>query len=90
MITHEVFIKNLQCGNCYTSINTILRATKGVVAVEFFKEENKINISSEKLDKAGIITSLQSIGYHEDKEKKFFSKKNSFEYWYCHCCSGCD
>ncbi len=90
MTTHQIFVKNMQCGDSMNSLKYNLLKTNGVTAVDFFEEENKICITGKALGRGEIIAALASLGYSEKENSGIFSKKNSFDHWYCHCCSGCD
>ncbi len=90
MTTHEIFLKNLQCGDCMTAVTSNLLNTKGVTAVDVVEEENKICVTSIAADKKEIIKRLSSLGYSEKESTGIFSKKNTFDHWYCYSCSGCD
>ena len=90
MTTHQIFFKNLQCGDCVNSIKSNLLNIKGVTAADFFEDENKLCITCTALDMEDIIKTLSSLGYSEKENTGVFSKQNTFDHWYCYCCSGCD
>ncbi|MEO7767654.1 MAG: hypothetical protein ABIS01_09520 [Ferruginibacter sp.] len=90
MATHEIFVKSLQCNDCFKSIEAILVKTKGVTEVALFKDEYKVCITGESVTRVEIMASLASLGYFENEVSGAFSKKNTFDFWYCHCCDGCE
>ena len=90
MTTHQIFVKNIQCGDSMNSLKYNLLKTNGITAVDFFEEENRVCITSKTLGRDEIVTALASLGYSEKENSGIFTKKNSFEHWYCYSCSGCD
>ncbi|MEO6719566.1 MAG: heavy metal-associated domain-containing protein [Ferruginibacter sp.] len=90
MNTHLLFVKSIGCSSCMITIRTALLKMKGVAAVDIFKEESKLCVSGESIERADIIEKLATLGYHDNGNTGLFSKQNTFEHWYCYSCASCD
>ena len=47
MKTQEIFVENIKCGGCMTSIKLALEKIKGIAKVEIDKEEEKISLTGD-------------------------------------------
>jgi copper chaperone len=78
MTTHQIFVENIKCGGCMNSIKTALLKLSGVMAVEIFKDEDKVCVSGITVEKEKVVTKLSSLGYPEKGNNNFLSKAKSY------------
>jgi len=90
MTIHQITVKNIHCGDCMRQVKASLLSLEEIREVEFMKTENKIAINGEAVNKEQIVLKLAELGYRELDHTGVFSKPNSYNYWYCYCCSGCE
>lgn len=90
MRTYQILVKSLQCGPCLNKIKASLLKIKGVTTLDIIKEENKIRINGDAIEIEEIIDNLAGLGYRQQGNDGFFSKANTFDYWFCYYCSSCD
>jgi len=48
MKTQEIFVENIKCGGCMTSIKQALEKIKGIAKVEIDLEKEKISLKGDK------------------------------------------
>jgi copper chaperone len=78
MKTQEIFVENIKCGGCMTSIKHALEKIKGIAKVEINKEEEKISLSGENYQISEIIDSLNSMGYPQKGDNTLFKQAKSY------------
>lgn len=78
MKTQEIFVENIKCGGCMTSIKNALEKIKGISKVEINKEEEKISLSGENYQISEIIDSLNSMGYPQKGDNTLFKQAKSY------------
>jgi copper chaperone CopZ len=69
MNTEKIYIANLKCGGCATTITNELSKLKGVSKVLVDNESDSVNISYENIDRKKIIDKLHELGYPEATEE---------------------
>ncbi len=89
-MTHRIIVKSLKCGNSAETIRESLSKVKGVTAIDFFMAENTVCIQGESIAVKEIRGAMNSMQYQERGQEGIFTKKNSYENWYCYSCSDCD
>ena len=78
MKTQEIFVENIRCGGCMTSIKNALEKIKGIVKVEIDKDEEKISLTGEQFQLSEVIDSLNSMGYPQKGENSVFKQAKSY------------
>lgn len=78
MTTLQIFVENIKCSGCMNSIKTTLLKIKGVIAVNIFKEEDKICITGVAVEREEMVAKLAFLGYPEKGNNSLFSKAKSF------------
>ena len=69
MNTEKIYIANLKCGGCATTITNELTKLKGVYKVQVDNESDCIDISYENINREKIIEKLHELGYPEATEE---------------------
>jgi copper chaperone len=69
MQTEKIYIANLKCGGCATTITNELTKLKGVYKVQVDNESDCIDISYENINREKIIEKLHELGYPEATEE---------------------
>ena len=77
MTTHQIFVENIICSGCMNSIKTALLKSKGVTAVEIYKEEDKVCVTGIAIDRERLVSQLSSLGYPEKGNNSLLSKAKS-------------
>ena len=90
MTTHQVFVKNIRCDSSINMLKACLMKAEGVTGLNILKNEQLIEINGDAVIPNQIVDILHAHGYAEIPGTGVYSKKNSFDYWYCHCCGSCD
>jgi copper chaperone len=78
MKTQEIFVENIKCGGCMTSIKNALEKITGVVKVEIDKDEEKIRLTGDQYQIDEVIDSLNSMGYPPKGENSVFKQAKSY------------
>jgi copper chaperone CopZ len=78
MKTQEIFVENIKCGGCMTSIKNALEKINGVVKVEINKDEEKISLTGDQYQLSEVIDSLNSMGYPQKGENSMFKQAKSY------------
>ena len=78
MKTQEIFVENIKCGGCMTSIKNALEKIKGIVKVEIDKDEEKISLTGNQYQLSEVIDSLNSMGYPQKGENSVFKQAKSY------------
>lgn len=78
MVTHQIFVENIKCAGCINTIKDGLQKLPGVIAVDVFKEENKVCITGIAIERQVMADKMLSLGYPEKGHNNFFSKAKSF------------
>jgi copper chaperone len=68
MNTENIYIANLKCGGCATTIIKELSKLKGVSKVQVDNESDSVHISYENIERKKIIEKLHDLGYPEATE----------------------
>jgi len=69
MKTEKIYIANLKCGGCATTITNELTKLKGVFKVKVDNETDCVNIEYENINREKIIEKLHELGYPEATEE---------------------
>lgn len=69
MKTEKIYIANLKCGGCATTITNELTKLKGVFKVQVDNETDCVNIEYENINREKIIEKLHDLGYPEATEE---------------------
>jgi copper chaperone CopZ len=69
MKTEKIYIANLKCGGCATTITNELTKLKGVFKVQIDNETDCVNIEYENINREKIIEKLHELGYPEATEE---------------------
>jgi len=78
MKTQEIFVENIKCGGCMTSIKQALEKIKGIAKVEIDKEEEKISLKGDKYKLREVIDSLNKMGYPQKGNNTLFKQAKSY------------
>jgi copper chaperone CopZ len=78
MKTQEIFVENIKCAGCMTSIKHALLKIKGVSKVEIDKEEEKVSLTGEHYQLSEVIESLNNMGYPQKGENSVFKQAKSY------------
>ena len=74
----ELFVENIKCGGCMTSIKKGILELSGVTHVEIALEEEKITIEGDHLNRAAISKKLDGMGYPEKGNNTLFKEAKSY------------
>jgi copper chaperone CopZ len=78
MKTQEIFVENMKCGGCMTSIKNALEKIKGIVKVEINLDEEKISLTGDQYQLSEVIDSLNGMGYPQKGENSVFKQAKSY------------
>jgi copper chaperone CopZ len=78
MKTQEIFVENIKCGGCMTSIKQALEKIKGISKVEIDKEEEKISLTGDHYKLSEVIDSLNFMGYPQRGDNTLFKQAKSY------------
>ena len=78
MKTQEIFVENIKCGGCMTSIKQALEKIKGIEKVEIDNEEEKISLTGDHYQLNEVIDSLNSMGYPQKGDNTLFKQAKSY------------
>jgi copper chaperone CopZ len=78
MKTQEIFVENIKCGGCMTSIQHALLKIKGIEKVEIDKEAEKISLMGHNYELGEVLASLNSMGYPQNGENTLFKQAKSY------------
>jgi len=78
METQELFVENIKCGGCMTSIKSAIMKFSGVKSVEINLEEEKITIAGKGIKKEAILKKLTSLGYPEKGNNSMLNLAKSY------------
>ena len=78
MKTQEIFVENIKCAGCMTSIKHALLKIKGIEKVEIDKEAEKISLMGHKYELSEVLDSLNGMGYPQKGENTLFKQAKSF------------
>ena len=65
MTTHQIFVENIKCNGCINSIKNALLKNKGVIAVEIYKQEDKVCVTGVAIERSEMVSNLSALGYPE-------------------------
>jgi copper chaperone CopZ len=74
----EIFVENVKCGGCMTSIKKGILELAGVTHVDIELEEEKITIQGDHLNRTAITKKLDGMGYPEKGNNTFFKEAKSY------------
>lgn len=75
--TQTVLVENIRCGGCIKSIRDALLKLPGVTAVEVYKEEEKVEVTGNDLERESITGTLAILGYPERGNNSLLRKARS-------------
>lgn len=78
MKTQEIFVENIKCSGCMTSIKNALEKIKGIESVEINLDEEKISLTGDQYQLSEVINSLNSMGYPQKGENSVFKQAKSY------------
>ena len=78
MKTQEIFVENIKCAGCMTSIKHALLKIKGVTKIEIDKDEEKVSLMGHKYELSEVIKSLNSMGYPQKGDNTLFKQAKSY------------
>jgi copper chaperone CopZ len=78
MKTQEIFVENIKCGGCMTSIKQALEKIKGIAKVEIDLEKEKISLKGDKYKLSEVIDSLNKMGYPQKGDNTLFKQAKSY------------
>jgi len=78
METQEIWVENIKCNGCLTSIKLAIMKLAGVKSVEINLEEEKITVVGKGVKKEAIIKKLTSLGYPEKGQNTIFNQAKSY------------
>jgi copper chaperone len=68
MKIETIYIANLKCGGCATTITKELGNLTGVTEVKVDNDNDSVTVSYENIDRKEIISKLHDLGYPEATE----------------------
>jgi copper chaperone CopZ len=74
----ELFVENIKCGGCMTSIKKGILELAGVTHVDIALEDEKITIEGGHLNRAAIAKKLDGMGYPEKGNNTLFKEAKSY------------
>ena len=78
METQEIWVENIKCNGCITSIKLAIMKFAGVKSVEIDLEKEKITIGGKGVKKEAILKKLTSLGYPEKGHNTIFNQAESY------------
>ena len=78
MKTQEIFVENIKCAGCMTSIKHALLKIKGIAKVEIDQGEEKISLMGNKYELSEVLASLNSMGYPQKGDNSIFKQAKSY------------
>jgi copper chaperone CopZ len=73
-----IWVENIKCGGCITSIKSAIMKFAGVKSVEINLEEEKISIVGQGVKKEAILKKLTSLGYPEKGHNTILNQAKSY------------
>jgi copper chaperone CopZ len=74
----SVYMENIKCGGCVTSITFELLKMKGVSSVNINIDEELIIVQGSNFSKEEIIAKLSSMGYPEKGKNNLLKQAKSY------------
>lgn len=78
MKTQTIFVENIKCAGCMTSIKQALLKIKGIAKVEINQDEEKISLIGNKYELSEVIDSLNRMGYPQKGDNTLFKQAKSY------------
>jgi copper chaperone CopZ len=78
MTTEIIFVENIKCGGCMSSIKDAIKKLKGVSDIEIEKESDKGTIYGTAILRGTLVNKLANLGYPEKGNNSAFAKIKSF------------
>lgn len=69
MKNEKIFVANLKCSGCASTVKKELQKIKGVQSVDVDIENDCVDVGYEDVDRDVIIKKLHALGYPEATEK---------------------
>jgi copper chaperone CopZ len=74
----ELFVENIKCAGCMTSIKKGILELAGVTHVDIALAEEKITIEGDHLNRTTIAKKLDGMGYPEKGNNTLFKEAKSY------------
>lgn len=78
MKTEVIFVENIKCGGCMSSIKETVKKIEGVSDVSIDKDLDQVTVSGENLNREIIVDKLAHLGYPEKGNNNAFAKVKSY------------
>jgi copper chaperone CopZ len=78
MKKETIYVENIKCGGCMSSIKDTLQKIEGVEQVQISKEDDKVEVSGINVDRNTVIDKLTKLGYPEKGNNSTISKVKSY------------
>lgn len=78
MKTEIIFVENIKCGGCMSSIKETVKKIEGVSEVTIDKDLDQVTVSGENLNRDTIVDKLAHLGYPEKGNNNAFAKVKSY------------
>lgn len=78
MKTEIIFVENIKCGGCMSSIKESVKKIEGVSEVAIDKDLDQVTVSGEYLNRDIIVDKLAHLGYPEKGNNNAFAKVKSY------------
>lgn len=78
MTTEIIFVENIKCGGCMSSIKEAIKKIAGVSDVEIEKESDKVTIYGTAILRETLVNKLAKLGYPEKGNNTALAKMKSF------------
>ena len=73
-----IYVENIKCRGCMSSIKDTLQKIEGVEQVQISKEDDKVEVSGINVDRNEVIEKLIKLGYPEKGNKSTVAKVKSY------------
>lgn len=78
MKAQEIFVENVKCHGCMTTIKSSLLKIAGVESVDVNLEEEKITVGGQFYDRKKVVDKLNALGYPEKGNNTLFNQAKSY------------
>jgi copper chaperone len=78
MTTHQIFVDNIKCSGCVSSIKTNLGKLNGVSAVEVYIDTGKVCVTGIAIEREEMLNKLAMLGYPENGNNNLLKRAQSF------------
>jgi copper chaperone len=73
-----IFVENIKCGGCMSSIKETIKKLDGVSDVTIDKDLDQVTVSGENINREAIVDKLAHLGYPEKGNNNAFAKVKSY------------